>query len=192
MKNTEFKYLGTIMNETCDGNREIRSRIEQARSTFLSMRNMFRRSELSLDLRLRMLRCYVVSTLTYGCESWTLGPGLEKRIEALEMYFYRRILRISWMQKISNAEVMHRMNKSPEILSTIKRRKLQYLGHIMRGEKYGLLRVIIEGRIVGKRSVGRRQNSWLKDLRRWLGCSSLDILRNVVSRIRIALWMANL
>jgi hypothetical protein len=133
-----------------------------------------------------------VSILTYGCEGWTLGPDLEKRIEALEMYCYQRMLRILWMQKISNVRVLHMMNKSPEILSTIKRRKLQYLGHIMRGKKYELLRIIIEGRIAGKRSAGRRQNLWLKDLRRWLGRSSLDILHGAVLRIRRELWMANL
>lgn len=187
-----FRYLGTVLNETCDGRREIRARIEQARNTFLNMKNLFRRSELNLGLRLRMLRCYVVSVLTYGCESWTMGPDMEKRIEALEMYCYRRMMRVSWTQKVSNEKILEKMNKSLEILSTIKRRKLQYLGHIMRGEKYELLRVIIEGRIAGRRSVGRRQNSWLKDLRRWLGCSSLDIFRGAVSRIRTAMWMANL
>jgi len=58
----------------------------------------------------------------------------------------------------------------------------------MRGEKYELLRLIIEG----KRSVGRRQNSWLKDLRRWFGCTSIEIFRAVTSRIMIANWIANL
>ncbi|VEN45339.1 unnamed protein product [Callosobruchus maculatus] len=62
----------------------------------------------------------------------------------------------------------------------------------MRGQKYELLRVIIEGKIQGKRSIGRRQNSWLKDIRRWFGCSSLDIFRMAVSRTTLAIWIANL
>ena len=54
----------------------------------------------------------------------------------------------------------------------------------MRGE------IISEERIAGKRSVGRGQNFWLEDLRRWLECSSLDILRKAVSEIQTTLWMA--
>jgi len=64
------------------------------------------------------------------------------------------------------------MGKQKELLLTVKR-KMQYLGHIMRGEKYEFLRLVVEGKILGKRSVGRRQNSWLKDLRRWFGCTSI-------------------
>ncbi|XP_071580242.1 uncharacterized protein [Temnothorax nylanderi] len=69
-----FKYLGTIMTSLYDPKKEIRSRIEQARRTFTSMKTFFTRSDLSLNLRVRMIRCYIFSTLLYGCESWTLDP----------------------------------------------------------------------------------------------------------------------
>lgn len=62
----------------------------------------------------------------------------------------------------------------------------------MHGEKYELLRLIIEGKIIGIRSVGRRQNYWLKDLRRWFGCTSVDIFKAVVQKIILAIWIANL
>lgn len=58
------------------------------------------------------------------------------------------------------------MEKDKELLLTIKKKKLQNLGHVMRGERYGILRLVIEGKIEGRKSVGRRQNSWLKDLGR--------------------------
>lgn len=108
------------------------------------------------------------------------------------MYVYRRMLRISWVQRITNDEVLQRMQKQKEILNTIKERKMQYLGHVMRGGRYEILRLIIEGKVQGKRSVGRRQNSWLKDLRRWFERSSAEIFRAAVSRATIAIWIANL
>ena len=135
-----------------------------------------------------MIQCYIFSTLLYGCESWTLDPTIESRIAAFEMYLYRRILRISWIKKVTNIEVLTRMNKERELLITLKKRKLQY---VLRGEKYEILRLILEGNIVGKRSIGRRQNSWLKDLRRWCGCSSADLFRKATSKIQMALWIAN-
>lgn len=69
-----IKYLGTIMSGQHDTKKKIKSRIEQARKTFVSMRKFFTRSDLNLELRVRMIRCYIFSVLLYGCESWTLDP----------------------------------------------------------------------------------------------------------------------
>lgn len=96
------------------------------------MRRVFIRFELSLELRIRMLRCYVFSTLLCGCESWTLDSPMEKRTEAFEIYLYRRILRIFWVQKVSNIEALNLMIKQKELLLAVKERKVRYLGHIMR------------------------------------------------------------
>ena len=187
-----FKYLGTNLNEDCDIRKEIRGRIEQARTAFMSMRSLFISTELSLELRLRMIRYYIFPVLLYGCESWTLDSAMENRLQAFEMWLYRRMLRVSWIQKVTNEEILRRVNKNTELLPMIKRRKLLYLGHILRGERYGILRLVMEGKICGARSAGRRRNSWLRDLRRWLGCSSIELFRKAVSRIQIAIWMANL
>ena len=81
-----FQYLGTTLTETCSTKKEIYGRIEQARRAFWNMKNFFTRSELSLELRMRMIRCYIFSTLLYGCESWMLDPTIESRIAAFEMY----------------------------------------------------------------------------------------------------------
>lgn len=189
---SSIRYLGIKLNERCNIREEIYGRIEQARRIFLDMRNLFTRSHLSLKTRIRMLRCYVLSVLFYGCECWTFDSCTEKRIEAFEMYLYRRMLKIPWVEKVRNEEVLRRMDKNTEILKTLKGRKIAYFGHVMRGDKYRILKLIMEGKIAGKRSVGRRQNSWTKDLRRWLGCSSLDIFRGAVSRIQIASWIAHL
>lgn len=186
-----FKYLGTNVNEERNLKKEIHSRIAQARMAYINMNRFFNNTRLDLELRMRMVRAYVFSVLLYGCECWTLDPCSEKKLEAFEMYLYRRLLCISWVQKVRSTDVLTRMNKERELL-TVKIRKTQYFGHIMTGPKYEILRLIIEGKIKGKRSIGRRQNSWLKDMRRWFGCSSNHIFRTAVSRVRLAIWIANL
>ena len=65
-------------------------------------------------------------------EGWTLKVPTMNRIEVFEMWLLRRILKIKWTERISNNEVLKRLNKDREILTTIKRRKAAYLGHIMR------------------------------------------------------------
>lgn len=188
----EYKYLGTTLNANNDSTQEIRIRVEQARSVFTRMKKLFCCRDLNLDLKIRMMRCYVLSVLYYGMEAWTLKEIDVRRLEAFELWMYRRILRISWVERVTNVEVMRRIRKEKEVIMTIKRRKLLYMGHVMRGEKYQLLQVIMQGKVQGKRSVGRRRNSWLKNLRDWFGCSNNDLFRSAVSKVKIALMIANL
>ena len=189
---TKYNYLGTMINENNDCAEEIKIRIEKARAVFTKMKRVFCGRDLSLELKVRLMRCYVLSVLFYGVETWTMKKIDIKKIDAFEMWMYRRMLRISWTQKITNVEVMRRMHKEREVILTIKKRKLQYLGHITRGRKYQLLQTIMQGKIAGKRSVGRRRNSWLKNLREWYNCSNNQLFRSAVSKVRIALMIANL
>ena len=148
--------------------------------------------ELTMCLRMRILRCYVFSVLMYGVESWTLSEAALKKLEAFEMWCYRRMLRISWTDKVRNETVLQRMKKEKEVLRTIKVRKLAYFAHVMRHpEKYNMLHLIIQGKIVGKRSIGRRRISWLKNLRQWFGQTSESLFRAAVNKIRIANMIAN-
>lgn len=190
---TKFQYLGTWLQEETDQTVEIRSRIEKARKAFVGMRNLMTRKDLSLALRMRLVRCYVWSTLLYGMESWVLNRALEKKIEALEMYIYRRMLRISYRDHITNVEVLRRMSKEPELLGTIQKRKLEYYGHVCRNtEKYSTFQLILRGKINGKRSVGRRKLSWESDLRRWFKCSPKELFKAAGNKIRIAMLITKL
>ena len=134
---------------------------------------------------------YIIHTMEW-MEAWTLKRIDERRLKAFKMWLYRRMLRISWVERVTNVEVLRCMKKEREALLTIKKRKLLYMGHVMRGEKYQTLQVIMQGKIQGKRSMGRRRNSWLKNLREWYGCGNNELFRAAVSKIKIALMIANL
>lgn len=185
-------YLGTNVNCFGDYTNEVRIRVEKARAAFVKMKKMLCCRDLSLELRTRMLRCYVFSILYYGVESWTLNKACESKVQAFEMWAYRRMHRISYTEHITNLEVLRRMEKEVEVVKEIKKRKLTYLGHIMRGPKYELLHLIIQGKIMGKRSVGRRRISWLRNLRDWFNMSSAELFKAAVSKVKIAIMIANL
>lgn len=108
------------------------------------------------------------------------------------MWFYRRVLRISYVDRITNEECLRRVSKDLELSQEVKVRKLQYLGHVMRGTRYKLLQLIIQGKIIGKRSIGRRRMSWLRNLREWFNCTSNDLFRAAVSKIKLVMMVANL
>ncbi|KAI5707683.1 hypothetical protein M8J77_007509 [Diaphorina citri] len=108
------------------------------------------------------------------------------------MWIYRRMLRISWKDKVRNTEVMARMNKEVELVHLVKKRKLEYFGHIMRNEqKYGLLQIILQGKITGRRTRGRRRTSWLGNLREWYECSSVALFRAAGDRSEISNMIVN-
>ena len=139
--------------------------------------------ELPMGLKIRILQCYVFSVLYYGVEAWTLTAATEAKLEAFEMWLYRRMLRVSWTQRVTNEEILRRMGKAKEVLATVKRRKLQYLGHIMRHEeRYQLPICILQGKILGARGRGRRRISWLRNLREWFNQSTPGLFRAAVNR----------
>ena len=119
-----------------------------------------------MKTRLRVLNCYVYPVLMYGSEAWTITTELRKRLESCEVWFLRRMLRISWMDKVSNEEVFQTAEVKRKLLHDIRIRQLGFLGHVMR--KGGLENLALTGKIEGKRSRGRRRVLWMASLKMWL------------------------
>ena len=114
---TSFNYLGSLV--TLDGRTlgDIRRRIATAKSSFGTMRSVLTDRKLSLPIRTRLLKCYVWSTLLYGCESWTITAETLRNIEAAEMWFFRCMLKILYMEQITNKEVLNRFHQKAAALS---------------------------------------------------------------------------
>ena len=110
-----------------------------------------------MKTRMRALKTYVWSTLTYGCETWTLSKEAQDKLEAFEMWTIRRMLRIPWTAKKSNIEVLQQANTERELLKQVRKRQLKFMGHIVRKNKIELLS--ITGKIEGKRSRGRQRHT---------------------------------
>ena len=147
--------------------------------------------DIDLPLRMRILRCYVFSILLYGAKSWTLTDAICKSLEAFKMWTYCRMLRISWVNRVRNTEVLNQLHKEQEILYTIKKRKLEYFGHISRNTKYEMLQIIMQGKVDGRRGPERWRTSWLMILRQWYGASTKTLFKRAVDKVQIALMIAN-
>ena len=114
----------------------------------------------------------------YGCESWTITEEIRKRIEAFEMWCYRRMLKIKWTDRVTNEEVLRRAGVSERQLFTIVcRRKLKFAGHIIRGSSGEMCKNIIEGTIDGKRSRGRQRMKWMDNIKDWMGEGSYGMVK---------------
>ena len=114
-----------------------------------------------------MLNTYIFSLLTYGCEAWTIGREAARRINAFEIWCYRRILKISWINRTTNKEVFDRIKEKPTLLKKIAKRKSSFFGHIVRSSSRNLFVNILEGFIDGKKSKGRPRRMWIDDIKEW-------------------------
>ena len=99
-------YLGYMATEDGKCDKEIKKRIGIARTAFESMATILTSRNISIELRSRIAKCYIWSTLLYGAETWTLTKVASDKLEAFEMWLYRRMLRISWKEHKTNGEVL--------------------------------------------------------------------------------------
>ena len=131
------------------------------------MKTLLKNNNISIQTRIRALKTYVWSTLTYGSETWTLNKTLKSKINAAELWFYRRILRLSWTDRVSNEEVLRRVDQQRSLLKIIRRRQMEFLGHVIRREK--LEHLSLTGMIEGRRVRGRQRKKFLDSIMEELG-----------------------
>jgi hypothetical protein len=119
LQNVEyFKYLGSMIANDARCIREIKSRIVMAKAAF-NKKNLFT-SKLDLNLRKKLVKCYIWSVALYGAETWILQKVDQKYVESFEMWCWRRMEKISWINRVRNEEVLHRVKEERNILHTIK------------------------------------------------------------------------
>ena len=157
-----FTCLGSMF--TSDGRcvQDVRQRIGIAKSAFISLEKILKSRYIKLQLRIRVLKCYVWSTLLYRLETWTLTSDLMKQLEATEMWFLRRMLRISYKDMVTNEEVIRRANVDGTLMKDIVKRQIELFGHVNRMEE--LEHLVVTGFIEGKRARGRQRERDTSDL----------------------------
>ena len=96
----------------------------------------------------------------YGCESWTVKKAEHRRIDAFELWCWRRLLRIPWTARRSNQSILKEISPGCSLEGLMLRLKLQYFGHLMRGAD-SLEKTLMLGKIEGRRRRGRQKMKWL-------------------------------
>ena len=154
-----FKYLGAIISN--EGSKpEILSRIAQTTAALSRLKIIWRDKNISLASKVKLMRTLILSTFLYACESWTLTAEIERRIQALEMRCYRRLLNISYKDHVTNEEVCNRIQNAigvhDDLLTMVKKRKLRWYGHSSRS--LGMAKTIPQGTVKGERRRGRQRD----------------------------------
>ena len=112
----------------------------------------------------------------YGCEAWALRKQEEARLQAAEMWFYRRLLSVQWQDKRTNESVLEELSTSRGLLLEINKRRMKYIGHANRNPRTDLMAIVLQGRIEGRRNRGRPPTSLMNNITASSGLSLSDVV----------------
>ena len=110
----------------------------------------------------KLIKCYIWNMILYGAETWMLRIADQKYLEGFEMWCWRRMEKLIWTDHVKNEEVLLRVNEQRNILHEIRKRKANWIGHILR--RNCLLKQVIEGKVKGEMEVARRRGRRRKKL----------------------------
>ena len=114
----------------------------------------------------------------YGCETWTIADKELKKLEAFEMWCYRRMLRISWRDHVTNERVLDAIGEERQLVAQIRIRRAKWMGHLLRHEN--LVHTIIEGTVEGNNRRGRPKKEFMGQVKEDAGAISYQELKRKI------------
>ena len=109
--------------------------------------------DITLPTKVRLVKAMVFPVVMYGCENWTIKKAECQRIDAFELWYWRRLLRVPWTARRSNQSILKEINPKYSLEGLMLKLKLQYFGHLMR-RVYSLEKTLMLGGIGGKKRRG--------------------------------------
>ena len=122
--------------------------------------NMLKSRDITLPTKVHLVKAIVFSVVMYGCESWTIKKVEHQRIDAFELWCWRRLLRVPWTARRSNQAILKEISPECSLEGLMLKLKLQYFGHLMRRTD-SLEKTLMLGGIGGRRRRGRKRMRWL-------------------------------
>ena len=153
-----FTYLGSTISSNISLDAEIDKRVGKAATTLARLTSrVWENPKLTIKTKVAVYNACVVSTLLYGSETWTTYARQERRLNSFHLRCLRRILGISWEDKVPNTEVLSRANL-PTMFTLLRQRRLRWLGHVRRMDDGRIPKDLLYGELAaGKRNTGRPQ-----------------------------------
>ena len=148
---SDFIFLGSKITADGDCSHEIKRCLLLGRKVMTNLDSIFKSRDITLPTKVHLVKAMVFPVVMYGCESWTINKAEPRRIDAFELWCWRRLLRIPWTAKKSNQSILKEIG--PEYSLEGLMLKLQYFGHLMRRID-SLEKTLMLGRFKGRRRRG--------------------------------------
>ena len=156
----DFIFGGSKISADGDWSHEIKRRLLLGRKLMTNLDSIFKSRDITLPTKVRLVKAMVFPVVMYGCESWTVKKAERQRIDAFEVWCWRRLLRVPWTAKRSNQSILKEISPGCSLEGLMLKLKLQYFGHLM-WRVDSLEKTLMLGGIGGRRRRGRQRMKWL-------------------------------
>jgi len=157
---SNFIFLGSKITAGGDCSHEIKRFLLLGRKDMTNLDSIFKSRDITLPIKVRLVKAMVFPVVMYGCESWTVKKAEYRRIDAFEMWCWRRLLRVPWTARRSNQSSLNEISPGYSLEGLMLKLKLQYFDHLMRRVD-SLEKTLMVGGIGGRRRRGQQRMRWL-------------------------------
>ena len=128
----DFLFLGSKITVDGDCSHEIKRCLLLGRKVMINLDSIFKSRDTTLPIKVRLVKAMVFPVVMYGCESWTTKKAESRRIDAFDLWCWRRLLRAPWTARRSNQSILKEIISGCSLEGLMLKLKLQYFGHMMR------------------------------------------------------------
>ena len=157
---TDLIFWGSKIIVDGDCNHEIKRCLFLGRKAMTNLNSILKSRDITLLTNVCLVKAMVFPVVIYGCESWTTKKAECRRIEAFELWYWRRLLRVPWTARRSNQSILKEISPGCSLEGLMLKLKLQYFGHLMqRADSFE--KTLMLGKIEGRRRRGWQRMRWL-------------------------------
>ena len=152
---SDFLFLGFKITANGDCSYEIKRRLLLGMKVMTNLDSILKSKDITLPTKVCLVKAMVFPVVMYGCESWTVNQAECRRIDAFELWCWKRLLRVPWTARRSNQSILKEISPGISLEGMMLKLKLQYFGHVMRRVD-SLEKTLMLGGIEGRRRRGRQ------------------------------------
>ena len=153
---SDFIFGGSKITADGDCSHEIKRHLLHGRKVMTNLDSIFKSRDITLPTTVRLVKAMVFPVVMYGCESWTVRKAKRRRIDAFELWCWRRLLRVPWTARRSNQSILKEISPRISLEGMILKLKLQYFGQLMQRVD-SLEKTMMLGGVGGRRRRGRQR-----------------------------------
>lgn len=177
-----YVYLGTLISNNGGCVDEIKRRMAITRTAMDKLKKIWRNRSITKATKIRLVRTLVFPIFLYAAETWTLREGEKKKIDALEMWCWRRLLGVSWTEFRTNVSILQELGIKRRLSDLVQTRILKFFGHVSRRDTDSIERLVVQGRVEGTRPRGRSPMRWTDQIKSAVGGNLHECTRMSTNR----------